>query len=105
MNFLTLIFTASLAFSAKPTAKNFDKDMSGCEMSCGSHGKHDLSQVKKQSEATLGDFVQCPVSGAVFKISLASETVLVHGKKGYACCAACAKKLEKNPERYAENFD
>ena len=96
---------APRAAGASPSAKNFDSDMSGCEMACGSKEKYNPSDIKKQSEAKLGDFVQCPVSGAVFKLKFASETISVDGKKRYACCAACAQRFEKNPGRYAGNLE
>ena len=42
----------------------------------------------------------CPVMGQ--KVGEKSQTVVVKGRAYRICCAPCAKKLEKDPDKYLD---
>lgn len=82
----------------------FDPAMSiACEKTCASKQAYDVSKIKKQTLAKIGDLVRCPVSGVVFEVRADSESTHYQGKNYYTCCASCAKKFSLDPEKFSKN--
>jgi copper chaperone len=67
-----------------------DAAFKGCsEGVCGIRGRS--AKAVRQPGAQLGQYVYCPVSGAVFRIKDSSQRVDVNGKTLYLCCEGCAR--------------
>lgn len=70
----------------------------GCsEGVCGLRGRN--PQAVSQPGAEPGQYVYCPVSGAVFRIKDSSPRADVRGKTLYLCCDGCARYLAQNRDR------
>jgi copper chaperone len=66
-----------------------DVAFKGCsEGVCGMRGRN--AQAVTQPCAQPGQYVYCPVSGAVFRIKDSSQRADVKGKTLYLCCEGCA---------------
>ncbi len=75
-----------------------DVAFKGCsESACGVRGP--ITQAVVQPDAHLGQYVYCPVSGAVFQIKNSSLRSDVRGKTLYFCCANCARYFAQNRDR------
>src|SRR5437773_5336235 len=75
-----------------------DVAFKGCsESACGVRGP--IAQAVVQTDAQPGQYVYCPVSGAVFQIKKSSIRADVHGKTLYFCCANCARYFAQNRDR------
>ncbi|PYQ52967.1 MAG: hypothetical protein DMF78_10150 [Acidobacteria bacterium] len=75
-----------------------DVAFTGCsEGVCGTRGRN--AQAVAQPGARPGQYVYCPVSGAVFRIKDSSPRADVHGKTVYLCCDACARYFAQNRDR------
>ena len=75
-----------------------DVAFTGCsEGVCGLRGRN--AQAVAQPGAQPGQWVYCPVSGAVFRIKDTSPKADVHGKTLYICCDACARYFAQNRDR------
>ena len=75
-----------------------DVAFKGCsESACGVRGP--VTQAVVQPGAQAGQYVYCPVSGALFQIKASSLKVEVHGKTLYFCCANCAHYFAQNRDR------
>jgi len=64
---------------------------------CGRRGRN--PQAVPQPGARVGQYVYCPVSGAVFQIKDTSPHTEVSGKTLYLCCEACARYFAQNRDR------
>src|SRR6266508_3414047 len=82
----------------EPTAKSgrlepwepVDAAFKGCsEGVCGMRGRN--AQAVAQPGALVGQYVYCPVSGAVFQVKDTSQRVNVKGNTLYLCCEGCAR--------------
>ena len=89
---------SSTVTTPEPTVKNgrldpwepVDIAFKGCsEGVCGMRGRN--AQAVTQPGAQPGQYVYCPVSGAVFQIKDSSQRADVKGKTGYLCCEGCAR--------------
>ncbi len=75
-----------------------DVAFKGCsESACGVRGP--LTKAVVQPSAQPGQYVYCPVSGAVFQIKVSSLRADVRGKTLYFCCANCAHYFAQNRDR------
>ena len=75
-----------------------DVAFKGCsESACGVRGP--TTQAVAQPGAQAGQYVYCPVSGAVFRIKNSSLYADVHEKTLYFCCATCARYFAQNRDR------
>jgi len=75
-----------------------DPAFNGCsEGVCGRRGRS--PQAVAQPGAKLGQYVYCPVSGAVFQVKESSRTAGLDGKPLYLCCEACARYFAENRDR------
>jgi copper chaperone len=75
-----------------------DAAFKGCsEGVCGMRGRN--AQAVKQPGARPGQYVYCPVSGAVFRIKDASPRADVNGKTLYLCCDGCARYFAQHRDR------
>ena len=70
----------------------------GCsEGACGVRGRNERAVA--QPGARPGQYVYCPVSGAVFRTKDSSLRGDVDGKTLYFCCAGCARYFAQNRDR------
>ncbi len=70
----------------------------GCsDGGCGIRGRNARAVV--QPGARPGQYVYCPVSGAVFQIKDSTLQVDVHGKTLYLCCSGCARYFAENRDQ------
>jgi hypothetical protein len=75
-----------------------DPAFSGCsEGLCGTRGRDARAVV--QPGAKVGQYVYCPVSGAVFQVKDSSVRADLGGRPLYVCCEGCARYLAQNRER------
>ena len=75
-----------------------DASFSGCsEGLCGTRGRDSRAIV--QPGAKVGQYVYCPVSGAVFEVKESHQHAEVNGKPLYFCCEACARYFGQNRDR------
>lgn len=75
-----------------------DAAFNGCsEGVCGMRGRN--AQAVAQPGAAPGQYVYCPVSGAVFRVKDSSPHADVRGKTLYLCCDACARHFAQNGQR------
>jgi copper chaperone CopZ/YHS domain-containing protein len=97
--------TSSTANAPEPAVKGgrldpwqpVDIAFAGCsEGVCGMRGRNPQAVV--QPGAQPGQYVYCPVSGAVFRIKESSPSAEVHGKTLYLCCDGCARYFAQNRE-------
>jgi YHS domain-containing protein len=72
----------------------------GCKKACAYKGQHKKSAVVGQSIAKVGNLVECPVSGVVFKVRTDSERVFHKGYSYFVCCASCAARFKASPEKF-----
>jgi YHS domain-containing protein len=78
-----------------------DPAFNGCsEGFCGTRGRNSRAIV--QPGAKPGDYVYCPVSGAVFQVQESSRRADLAGQTLYVCCEACARYFAQNRERVME---
>jgi hypothetical protein len=69
---------------------------------CSLKYKDKAAWVKEQPLAKVGDFVKCPVSGAIFEVKEDSKFIMHEGKKYYTCCGACALRAGKEPDKFVK---
>ena len=75
-----------------------DASFSGCsEGLCGTRGRDSRALV--QPGAKVGQYVYCPVSGAVFQVKESHHHADVNGKALYFCCEGCARYFAQNQDR------
>jgi copper chaperone len=75
-----------------------DVAFKGCsESACGVRGP--LTKAVVQPAAQPGQYLYCPVSGAVFQIKVSTLRADVRGKTLYFCCANCAHYFAQNRDR------
>jgi copper chaperone len=75
-----------------------DVAFTGCSGGvCGARGRN--AQAVAQPGARPGQYVYCPVSGAVFRIKDSSPRADVNGKTLYLCCDACARHFAQHRDR------
>ena len=75
-----------------------DVAFKGCsESACGVRGP--VTKAVVQPGAQPGQYVYCPVSGAVFQIKVSGLRTEVRGKTLYFCCANCAHYFAQNRDR------
>lgn len=87
------------------TASGYDAQMSvNCEKTCAMKNA-DASQVVMQSEAKVGDYAKCPVSGAVFLVTDESRKVTYTGKSAFTCCSTCESIFNSSPEKFSANIN
>ena len=97
---------SSIVTAPEPTAKSgrlepwepVDAAFKGCsEGVCGMRGRN--AQAVAQPGAQVGQYVYCPVSGAVFQVKDTSQRVDVKGKTLYLCCEGCARYFAQHRDR------
>ena len=75
-----------------------DPAFSGCsEGLCGTRGRDSRAVV--QPGAQLGQYVYCPVSGAVFQVKESNPRADLNGKPLYLCCEGCARHFAQNRDQ------
>ncbi len=75
-----------------------DAAFMGCsEGVCGLRGRN--AQAVAQPGARPGQYVYCPVSGAVFRIKDSSPRADANGNILYLCCDGCARYFAENRDR------
>lgn len=75
-----------------------DPAFGGCsEGLCGTRGRDARAVV--QPGAKVGQYVYCPVSGAVFQVKDSSVRADLGGRPFYVCCEGCARYFAQNRER------
>jgi hypothetical protein len=75
-----------------------DPAFSGCsEGLCGTRGRD--ARAVAQPGAKVGQYVYCPVSGAVFQVKDSSVRADLDRKPLYVCCEGCARYFAQNRER------
>ncbi|PCJ84526.1 MAG: hypothetical protein COA57_09010 [Flavobacteriales bacterium] len=83
----------------KPNSQ--DSDMAkGCSSSaCAAHN-YDESLVVQQPDSHVDDFVKCPVSAVVFKITKNHPKLTYAGHDYFTCCESCATIFKERPDRF-----
>jgi hypothetical protein len=108
MKTITILVSAFIVLAVPITRaiEAYDSEtQTACERACSAKKKYDPSLIKKQSLAHEGDLVKCPVSGVVFEIKKDSPVVNFKENKYRTCCATCAMKFNKSPQKFAGNLN
>lgn len=58
------------------------------------------TELKKPTEANVGDRTTCPVSNEVFVVKADSLRSEYKGKTVYFCCPGCKEKFDQDPAKY-----
>ena len=79
----------------------FDPVMAAvCQAGCATKIDYAPEDVVAQPDASVGDLVQCPVSGVVFEVKPGQPYLDHDGHTTYTCCGGCLGKLEVDPARF-----